>query len=594
MGTSDNRTGADLFAAVAANHPTAPAVRHGSHLLTYAELAGRAGALAEELRARGIGPGDVVATLLERSVSGPVAMLGTWAVGAAYVHLDASESQERVDRMLSAAGGKVVLVDSRTEERLAGGSVELLRVAELGTADFRLAPGRSGSDLAYLVFTSGSTGLPKAVAVEHRNVLGYAAAFRTRIAPLTPNSFGTATTFASDLGNTSVFGALLHGARLDVYDREVVLDPAAFAAELGRHPVDCLKSTPSQIEALARIGELGKLLPGELLVLGGEALPPRLARSIVDTRPDLTVFNHYGPSETTVGVLMHRVTPATAVRSRVPVGTPLAGTTVTILGDDGEPVTDGTPGQLHLAGAGVGRGYHGDAALTAEKFHRHAWGRCYASGDLAVLNADGDIEILGRMDRQIKIRGYRVEPAEVEHALNAHPGVRGQLVVGEESAVGGPMELVAYVIASADPADLMRHLSARLPSWCVPGRIHVVDAIPVTVNGKADLAALRELAIAQAESAPEAPAADGPRNDVERFIAEIWGDVLGRESIGVHAKFLELGGNSFKSLTVFGKLRRRFPELTVSTLFAHPTVAELARALTDAPLPAVATTAVEL
>jgi hypothetical protein len=242
------------------------------------------------------------------------------------------------------------------------------------------------------------------------------------------------------------------------------------------------------------------------------------------------------------------------------------------------PVADGQPGQLYIGGAALASGYFGDDVRTASAFTEHG----YATGDLARCNENGDYEFLGRRDRQLKIRGYRIEPAEVESALLSASGVTAALVAAEAPGVDEPLELVAYVVSTAEAAELTRHLSQLLPLGHLPGRIHRVERIPTNANGKADLAALRELV----RDAPVAGVVNGPRTATERLIAGIWCEVLGRDAIDIDAKFGELGGDSFKSLAVFGRLRRHFPTVTIAQLFAHPTVRELAAAIGDDEAPA--------
>ncbi|MFD5823997.1 AMP-binding protein, partial [Lentzea sp. NPDC060358] len=504
------------------------------------------------------------------------AALGTMAAGAAYVHVEPSDPDPHVASVLAATGASAVLTDRANHRRPAAATVPSCVLDDEKPSAPYVPPDDLGTtDLAYLVLTSGSTGTPKAVEVEHGALLDYCAAFSQEIAPQAPDSYGITTTFAADLGKTCVYGALLSGARLDVYNRETTLDAAAFAAELQAHPVACLKFTPSHLEVLASETDLGGLLPSRLLLVAGEPFPPRLAAAVLTARPDLAVYNSYGPAETTVAVLMHRVTEADLARERIPVGHPLRGVTIRLTGRDGREAAPGTAGVLTVSGTCVARGYRGDAALTGTRFGTDGAVRSYRTDDLLVSH-DGSLEFLGRADRQLKIRGNRVEPAEVEAALLALPGVRQAVAAGVRQVPDAPLELVAYVVGAVRPADLAGRLHGTLPAALVPSRMHVVTSIPLGPNGKADVEALR--AAAEAEQ-PATVRTELPRTDVERQITEIWSAVLGRTGIGRNDRFLEIGGDSFKLLAVFGKLRRSFPAIGIATLFAHPSIAELASVL---------------
>ncbi|MFH7334838.1 amino acid adenylation domain-containing protein [Streptomyces sp. KHY 26] len=587
--TQTPRTAAHAFADTARSAARRPALRHDEEQLGYEELAAAAGESAAWLRGRGVGRGDIVATLMDRSHRCMIGVLAAWAVGAAYVHIEATDPDHRVATLLGTTKAAAVLTDERNRPRLAGVSAPVRTVTGDGPgAPYTVDPGLHPDDTAYLVCTSGSTGAPKAVEVQHRALLNYCAAFDERLTATGLDSYGLATTFAADLGKVSVYGALLSGARLDVYPRDTTLDPRALAADLAAHPVDCLTYTPSQLAALAAEGDLAALLPRRVLVVAGEAFPPRLAEQILRVRPDLEVHNGYGPSEATILATMHRVRPADTAGPRVSIGTPLAGVEARVLDERLEPVPDGTPGVLHLGGACVAAGYLGEAALTRAKFLEldgPGAGVHYCTDDLVIREPDGRLDYLGRADRQLKIRGNRVEPGEVEAALLARPGVRQAVVTGERATPEAPLELVAYIVGDADPRDLLPELRATLPSALVPGAVHTVAAIPVNLNGKTDFAALRAAVPAAATSSAADPG-QAPREGAEQLIAGIWEEALGRTGIGRDERFLDIGGDSFKALTVFARLRRHHPDLVIAQLYAHATVAELAAALTGAEAPA--------
>ncbi|MEV5612328.1 non-ribosomal peptide synthetase [Streptomyces sp. NPDC052225] len=584
--TQAPRTAAHVFAATAREAADRPALRQDEQQLTYAELAAAAGESAAWLRAQGVGRGDIVATLMDRSHRCMIGVLAAWAVGAAYVHIEATDPDRRVATLLGTTKAAAVLTDARNRPRLADAAPPVRTVTAEGPgAPYTVDPGLHADDTAYLVCTSGSTGTPKAVVVQHRALLNYCAAFEERVDADGLDSYGLATTFAADLGKVSVYGALLSGARLDVYPRDTTLDPRALAADLAAHPADVLTYTPSQLAALAAEGDLAALLPRRVLVVAGEAFPPRLAEQILRVRPDLEIHNGYGPSEATILATMHRVRAADTAGPRLSIGTPLAGVEARVLDEHLAPVPDGSPGILYLGGACVAAGYLGEAGLTQAKFVEldgPGAGVHYCTDDLVIREADGSLDYLGRADRQLKIRGNRVEPGEVEAALLARPGVRQAVVTGERPTPDAPLELHAYLVGDADPRALLADLRATLPSALVPGAVHSVAAIPTNLNGKTDFAALRETVRTAAPVSAATPA-QAPREGAEQLIAGIWEEALGRTGIGRDERFLDIGGDSFKALTVFARLRRHHPDLVIAQLYAHATIAELAAALTGAP-----------
>ncbi|ANN16021.1 AMP-binding protein [Amycolatopsis orientalis] len=584
-----------IFHQVAAVDGGRTAIRCGATATTYTEVAQRAGGIATWLREKGIGRGDIVATLHDRSDRPVVSMLAVWAVGAAYVHLDPSDPDRRLMAMLETVRPSALLADSSHQRRIPDGSLPSLAVDDgIPLMPYEVEPDVSPEDLAYLVFTSGSTGSPKAVAVEHRAVLNHHSAIRRFRGEIEPGSFGLTAAFTADFGLDCVFGALFTGGRLDVYSPRTLLDPVAFAAELASHPVDALVYTPTLLEALSRGERLERFLPSQMVIVAGESFPPRLARAILRARPDLPTFNSYGPSEATIEVMQHRVRERDVQRPRIPIGRPLEGVTACVLDENGAEVPDGVSGVLHLGGQCLARGYYNDPDATSGKFIVAATGeRLYRTDDIVIRNADGDYEFLNRADRQLKIRGHRVEPGEVEAALLGQPEVVQALVVPQSVTPDAPPHLVAYVVTepAVRPEDLTVRLRAVLPSALVPSHLHTVPFIPLGPTGKADLTALHAM-IAQVAS----PGAEVVRTSVQLAVAKVWCAVLGRAEIGLDERFLEAGGDSLKALQVFADLRREFPDITIAHLFTHPTIATLAQALdgTETPRPAAHPTVVGL
>ncbi|MGI5183219.1 non-ribosomal peptide synthetase/MFS transporter [Dactylosporangium sp. CA-152071] len=545
-----------LIARHAALTPDATAVVAADGSLTYAELDRRAGVVAARLLAGGVRPQEPVAVLTERGVSLPVAMLGALKAGAAYLPIDPGYPDGRVADILDAAGARFVL----TEAAFAG------RVADrraLVVADLAGEPAQAVrvpmDHLAYVIFTSGSTGTPKGVAVEHRHIAHYLHAVADRIGRHA--SYALVSTHAADLGMTNLFGALTTGGVVHLVDRETATDPEAFAAYLAAHPVDAMKLVPSHLELLAAHGDLAALLPRAQLVLAGEPCPWELIERIERVRPDLGVQVHYGPTETTVSVLGCdvREIPAGRRHGIVPIGRPFPNVECLVTDPAGRPVPAGVPGELHIGGPGVARGYlHGrDDRFTGDR---------YRSGDRVRVDAHGLVHILGRVDDQVKIRGFRVELNEVAAAVRAVPGV-GEVVVlpvGEAHT----RRLAAWVTpATADTGVIRAALRDRLPDYMVPSAFVALDRLPLTANGKVDRAAL------PAPAAPAAATRVAPSTPTQVRVAAAWAQVLDDADPGLDDDFFALGGDSFKAVRA---VRAIDPQLRVIDLFTHPTVRELA------------------
>ncbi|MFG3529812.1 amino acid adenylation domain-containing protein [Streptomyces sp. NPDC047917] len=555
--------------------------------LTYAELEERAARVADGLLAAGVRVGEPVAVLAERDIHLPVALLGVLRAGAAFVPLEPAHPDERLARTVAASGARFVLARRALAGRVRSAHVLVTEDLSAPGAAPTDRPGArveaAGDRLAYLIFTSGTTGTPKGVAVEHRSLTHYLHAALERIDGH-GRSFALLSTAAADLGYLSLFGALVSGGTLHLVERERATDPAGLAAYLATHPVDVVKMVPSHLELLAAHGDLAAVLPNHLLVLAGEACPPQLVARVRAARPGLRVHNHYGPTETTVSVLgcepADTDDPSDTTAVSVPLGTPFPNALCYVVDRSGRLAPPGTPGELWIAGPGVARGYAGNAEATARAFVPDPVGgtrRCYRTGDRVRLRPDGLVEFLGRLDDQVKVRGYRVEPGEVAAACRALPSVREAVVlaVGEAHR----RRLVAWVVPADDstPLDITAVRSAlrsQLPDHMVPSALVPLPGIPVTPNGKVDRAAL------PVPQASDKHSGTAPRSAVEQRIAAAWQEVLELpdQDLDIDADFFALGGDSFSALRA---ARLIGPDLRVVSLFTHPTVRELATLLDD-------------
>ena len=555
--------------------------------LTYADLNARANRLAHKLLGLGVGPESTVAIFMERSAETFVALLGVAKAGGAYLPLDVSNPPQRLASMLEQGGPRVVLTQRCLRERLGEQAARVLCVddADALAGESESNPGVRvlPENLLYVLFTSGSTGAPKAVAVEHRQLNNYLHGITPRLGTTRGASFATVSTLAADLGNTMIFPALCGGGTLHVITPGRAADAEAFAAYMRRHAVDYLKIVPSHLAALLAGMADGAALPRNALVLGGEAARAELLEGVRRLAPGCRVLNHYGPTETTVGVLTHVAGAEEALGgdAALPLGRPLANTQIYILDERMRPVPVGVAGEIYIGGEGLARGYVNAPDLTAARFvpdpfGARGGGRLYRTGDLARYGREGRVEFLGRADEQVKIRGYRIELREVEAALRSHEAVREAVVLAPAGA-DGEKHLAAYVALAGTrerAAETLRAwLRERLPEYMIPSSFVALGQLPLTRNGKIDRQALAAIEPADEKTARHI----APSNEYEEILAGIWAELLGVERVGIHDDFFELGGHSLLATQLLSRVREAFRvEVALRSLFENPTVAGLA------------------
>jgi amino acid adenylation domain-containing protein len=575
----------ELFARAAAATPDAVAVTDGVAELSYAELETRANQLARRLAQAGVQPGNVVGLCTDRSVQMVVGVLGILKAGAAYLPLNHEHPSARLRHQLVESEVRALVTQERLLERLPAFDHDIVCLdrdrAELDALE-PSAPVEAGglAELVYVIYTSGSTGAPKGVGVTHRNLSNYAQDLVERLGAASQAfAFGMVTAISTDLGNTALFPALCSGGTVVLVKPEIAADPAAFAARVAATPLDVLKITPSHLSALLRAND-PRILPRHTLVMGGE----RLGWDLVDRvrgLADCQLLNHYGPTETTVGscTLLVGDGPGPYQPTTVPIGRPISNTRCYVLDEQGRPAPLDSEGRLFIAGAGVARGYVGQPEITAERFLADPFvpaERMYDTGDRVRRLPDGTLEFRGRFDDQLKIRGFRVEPSEVEGALRSHPAVANAAVVAVEE-IAGDIRLVAYyeLQGAASTDELARHVAEWVPEYMVPSAFVALDALPLGSSGKVDRQALPDPAAAgRAETEAEYVA---PRTEVEEAVAGIWADVLRLERVSVEADFFSLGGHSLLATQVVAQVRTDFAiELPLHSLFMYPTIALLA------------------
>ncbi|MGE5659091.1 MAG: amino acid adenylation domain-containing protein [Actinomycetota bacterium] len=571
-----------LFEEQAERTPDSIAVIFEHQSITYRELNNRANQLAHHLQQRGVEPETVVAICAERSLEIMVGMLGILKAGGAYLPIDPATPIERKALMLKDAQAKVLLTQQQLAESLPKTQTNIVCIeTDIPPISACYQPCVSPENLAYVIYTSGSTGTPKGVAIEHQQLLNYLYAIQERLNLPSAASFATVSTFAADLGNTAIFPALCFGGCLHIISQERATDAEALAVYLHHHSIDCLKIVPSHLATLLTTSQSEQILPRKRLILGGEAASWELIEKVRKIAPDCLIFNHYGPTEATVGVLTYQVQgeELRRISETVPLGRPLANTQIYILNSHLQPMPVGVPGELHVGGSSLARGYLNRPELTAEKFIPHpfdAQARLYKTGDLARYLPDGTIEFIGRIDNQVKIRGFRIELGEIEAALGQHPEI-AQAVVVARLFPPGEKRLVAYIVSHQKTApsssELRQFLAARLPDYMLPWAFVSLKSLPLTSNGKIDRQALPEpgpTRVKLKETFAE------PRTSAEQTIARIWSQMLGVEKVGIYDNFFELGGDSISSIRIVAKINQSGLRVTPRQLFEHPTVAELA------------------
>jgi amino acid adenylation domain-containing protein len=577
----------ELFAAQAARTPAAVAVSAGSVRLTYAELDGWANRLARHLRGVGVGPDARVGVCLERGVELVVAILAILKAGGAYLPLDPTHPPERLLAVLDDAGAHVAVSTSPAAAKLAayaGAIVRLDADRERIEREDAAPPEVSVSprSLAYLIPTSGSTGRPKGVMVEHRSVVNLHAAlgraiYAHRGAAAPPRvSVNGPVTFDTSVKQVV---QLLGGATLCIVPEAARYDANALGAWLREQAVEVLDCTPAQLGPLLAEGLLEKAGPALTdLLVAGEAIGPALWATLASLE-GRRAWNLYGPTECTVDATVRRVSGA-----RPLLGGPISNARLYVVDEGGAPVPPGVAGELYVGGAGVARGYAGRPALTAERFVPDPFSgergaRLYRTGDRVRWTAQGEVEYLGRIDFQLKVRGFRIEPGEIEAVLAAHPAVRQAVAVAREDRPG-ERRLVAYAVAgegSPSPADLLRHLREWLPGYLVPSAVVVMDALPRTSGGKVDRRALPAPAVSLEGRRLK------PQTELEARLAAVWQELLGVEEVGAEDNFFDLGGHSLLLIRLQARLAEELGrEVPVVELFQYPTVRSLAARLQGA------------
>jgi amino acid adenylation domain-containing protein len=578
-----------------ARQPEAVAISYGAEQISYRKLNSLANQLAHYLRRRGVGLETRVGVLMERSAEWIVALLGILKAGGTYVPLDGSYPAQRLRFMLQDAEVRLLLTESGQPEVVAEGEAagepEVVYLDQawerLGSeSGENLAKVTQAENLAYLMYTSGSTGQPKGVGVTHRainrlvrNTNYVKFDERARVAQISNASFDAAT--------FEIWGALLNGGQLVILEKETALSPTELGRQLAAHQISVLFLTTALFHQLAQ-SRPALFASLTYLVFGGEAADAHCVQRVLQAGKPRHLINGYGPTESTTFSTWYEAQPQDLGARTIPIGRALANTDVWILDREAQLVPVGVAGELHIGGDGLARGYLGRPALTAEKFVPHPYSaepgaRLYRTGDLVRYQVDGNIEFLQRMDQQVKVRGFRVELGEIESLLNQYWAIVESVVVAGKDA-SGDTRLIAYIVPEegVEPrsSEMWTFLQEKLPSYMLPSVFVTIKELPLTPNGKVDRRALP-----LPEEIGDEVSANfiAPRTVMEEAVAEIWRQTLGITQVGVESNFFDLGGHSLLATRVMSQIRERCGiELPLRVLFESPTIAALARKLEEA------------
>jgi amino acid adenylation domain-containing protein len=566
-----------LFRRSVREHPDRPAVGDGNRRLTYAELDRASDEVAGALRACGVAVEDRVGLYVERSVDLFVAILGILKAGAAYVAVDSRYPDGRRDVMLGASGAKLIITEPTWRDRLAHLAADVVTLAELSHTGPVGQAAIEPETAASVLFTSGSSGEPKAIVLEHRNLVSFA--LNPGLPRLTPEDrSGQISSVSFDAFHFEIWTTLGAGAEAVVLPPVPELLAADFQRQMKRYGITAMLVPTMVVNQVVR-EDRDAFASLRVLQVGGDVLQPAACRDLLGGRFRGELYNLYGPAEITTACTAHRVTMADAEADAVPIGRPLPGVVALVLSPEAVPLPAGEVGELFVGGPGVARGYQDQPELTAERFRTLADDegrpvRGYLTGDLVRRRDDGVLEFVGRADDQVKIRGYRVEPGEVERGLRRQRQVQEAVVLPDGTAEDRRLIAVVVVDDGTDLAELRAQAERDLPDFMVPSHFIVVSEIPATEHGKRDLAALRELLDAhRRRRESHLP----PRTETERYLVELWERLLGVENIGRNEDFFGLGGHSLQAFQMHRRIAKdRGVKVPFQALLARPVLADVA------------------
>lgn len=579
----DHQSILSLFEDCVGSYPSKTALVYNNKQFTYKELDEKANQVANALIEKGIGLKDIVGLMFPQTAELVIAMLGIIKSGAAFLPIDSSFPQKRLETILEQSGCKLVVMPTDFKDRLPQGIPTLdYDEVELSKLDKRnpnvsITP----QDLVYLIFTSGTTGKPKGVMITQQNLLNYSHWFHQFLTLTQTARTALVTSFAFDLGFSGIFPPLLFGGELHILPDTVYKTPGRLLEYVETHKLSYLKMTPSLYSTLVEHPDFVKIRSLDTLVLGGEKIRVEDVELTFELSEDIKIVNHYGPTETTIGVIAQYIerNAMSSYRHSPTIGKPIANTQCYILNNRMELVPLGAAGELYISGEGVGSGYVGQPSLTKEKFLNNPFlpGKLmYKTGDLAKWSKDGRIEFLGRADGQVKIRGYRVEIGEIEKCIARHESTKEVVVLAKQDQED--TFLVCYYTANtAIPSESMRnHILGELPEYMMPSHFIKMDEMPLNANGKLDRNAFP---LPQTSSSSNLVS---PSNEIEEILLGIWKELLNKEEISIDRNFFEIGGDSLKLIRASSRIVKKLNcSITLTDLFTYPTIESLASFISE-------------
>jgi amino acid adenylation domain-containing protein/non-ribosomal peptide synthase protein (TIGR01720 family) len=575
-----NQTRADIpfsyvheaFEQQALRTPEDMAVKYQEQGLCFRELNERANSVAHELRKRGAGPESLIGIYMERSLEMAVSVLAVLKAGAAYVPLDPEYPAERLEYMLRDSRATIVLTAGGATEKMPNAKAEILDVAGVeATGEGRVGSGLHPDNAAYVIYTSGSTGIPKGTVVTHRNLFNHMAWMQQAHPLEARDSVLQKTPFSFDASVWEFYAPLLAGAVLVMAEPRGHQDPEYLVSRVRADSITVLQLVPSQLRMLLSQPGIDQCYSLRRVYCGGEALTRDLVQAFYQSLPWATLYNLYGPTEATIDATFAECS-ANMESGGAPIGKPIANLQAYVLDEEQQLVPAGLAGELYLGGAGLARGYLHQPRLTAERFVPHPFAaageRLYRTGDQARWLPQGDLEFLGRLDHQVKVRGHRVELGEIEAVLRGFPGVEQALAVMVDGRIA------AYLVSTGSNGirDLRAYMQGKVPEYAIPSAFVHLQQMPLTPNGKIDRSALPAPVFARAENERYVE----PRNAAEEVLCSIWSKLLNVERVGIHDNFFELGGDSILSIQVIAQAREANLHLTARQIFERQTVAQLA------------------